>query len=202
MVGAFFAVIFLVIARHKRIDQAHKVQQAAISGRLRRSNEALRISLEKIKEQERDLKKQDTGDKSDNFGKQDYEGFLCTEICREITEMVKKLNSDKHCPLKTNMDVAGYKAFALSTKQQALLLKTVEAKLPVFFESLKTRYPIIDRKGMLYCSLYLLNVDKLSICVLLQEPYATARRFVMKLENNFGCQKRLRDFLLEQARVI
>ena len=43
-----------------------------------------------------------------------------------------------------------------------------------------------------------MQLDKKSICVLLQESYHTCRRYTMKLEEVFNCQQGLSVFLIEQ----
>ena len=94
----------------------------------------------------------------------------------------------------------GYKAFAMTLSQIAQLTKTVDMFFPNLYMTLKAQYAAINRKDWLHCCLYMLQLDKMSICVLLQEPYYTCRRCVLRLENIFNCRQGLAAFLLEQAK--
>jgi len=176
---------------------AHEIKQKALSGRLKKSNETLRETLKIIEGQKTPKEANENEDRSQTIER--YEGFQRTPICKEVFDKVEQLHGDKRMTLKTDMDVACYKSFALSTTQLVLLSKTVEEFFPEMYASLKAWYPSLSQKEWRFCLLYLLQLDKLSICVLLQEPYHTCRRYTLKMEQAFHCEHGLPDFLLKQV---
>ena len=204
---ALLAVIFINLRRKKSLktqleaeSHAYIMKQKALSGRLKTSNEALRDTLKRLEEKEAELKSIENN--STNYHHTDnYETFKQALVCQEIMKTVHKLYSDKRNTLKTGMDVTEYKAFALSMPQLNQLSKTVETVFPNLHTSLEAIYPSIDRNEWLHCCLYLLQVDKKCICVLLQEPYYTCRRCTLKLEEIFNCRHGLTAFLIEQAKA-
>ena len=191
-------MIVAIVILYKKNKFSHRMQQAALSGRLKRSNEALRSSLEIIKKKEKELKAANKTVVSEKSAQEKYNYFLHSEICQRILDSVAELNADQLRPIKTNVNVSEYKTFALSSTQQALFLKTLGLCFPELLDSLKKLHPALNRKDILYCGLLLLNVEKMSICVLLQESYHTCRRTALRLEKGFGCQQSLNDFLFER----
>jgi len=174
---------------------AHKMQQKALSGRLKKSNDALRDSLKKIKEQETVLEII-KNDSSNNLAFESYETFMQTQICQEIMKTIDRLHSDKRKTLKTNIYIKDYKDFALSVTQLNTLTKTVELHFTKFYSTLKALNPYLDRNDWLHCCLYLMQIDKMSICVLLQESYQSCRRRTIKLEQKFNAKEGITSFLL------
>ena len=174
---------------------AHKMEQKALSGRLRKSNDALRDSIKKIKEQEMALEIS-KNDSFNNLALGNYEAFMQTQICQEIMKTIDRLHSDKRKTLKTDIDVKDYKDFSLSTIQLNSLTKTVELHFIALYSTLKTLNPYLDRNDWLHCCLYLMQIDKMSICVLLQESYQSCRRRTLKLEQKFNVKDDITSFLL------
>ncbi len=179
-------------------EYVHKMKQKALAGRLKTSNNALRDAQHEIKKQ----KLNSVFSKSSNHNSSEhrsYEAFMQSMICQEITTMVDRLHSDKRKTLKTNIDVLDYKDFALSATQITSLTKTVDNSFPNFYSTIKALYPHLSRNEWLHCCLYLMKLDKMSICVLLQEPYYTCRRYTLKMEKTFDCRHGLSFFLIEKA---
>ena len=201
VVSGLLCLIILVVVLFLKNKIVHRMQLASLSGRLRQSNEALRNSLETIKKQERELKITNETGINGVSAKERYDAFFNTEICQEIKTLVDELNSDKLRPLKTDLNVSDFKTFALSNIQQSQFLNTIRQCYPDLLDSLKTIYPALNRKEILFCGFLLLGVDRLSICVLLQESYHTCRRISLRLEQNFNCPQSLQDFLLEEVGV-
>ena len=189
-------------AKIKEVQYAHDIQQRALSQRLRKSNETLREALKRIEEQiiEQDaitnVKHQEHSDE------EQYNSFMETPVCQEILSRVQRLNSDKKRVLKTDSDVSEYHIYALSETQLLSLSKTVEAYFPELYASLKKHHPALNQKDWRFCLLYLMQLDKMSICVLLQESYHTCRRYTIKLEQAFHCKHGLSSFLLEQIGLV
>ena len=180
----------------KEEKQAHEIKQKALSGRLKKSNETLRETLKKIENLEPKKENQETHNFSHALER--YEVFKQTAICREVFDKVEQLHGDKKKTLKSDMVVSSYKSYALSKTQLVLLSKTVDEQFPDLYASLKKQYPSLSQKDWRFCLLYLLQLDNLSICVLLQESYHTCRRYTLKLEQTFHCGHDLSDFLMEQ----
>ena len=186
----------------KEEKKANEMKQKALSGRLKKSNETLRVVLKKIEEQEAKKMNTDFENKAPFTSQEKYRVFMQTQICFDVLEKVEQLHADKRMTLKSDMDVSDYKSFALSTTQLATLSKTVETHFPELYVSLKAQHNSISQKDWRFCLLYLLQLDKLTICVLLQESYHTCRRYTMKLEQAFQCKHGLSAFLLEQIGMI
>lgn len=189
-------------AQIKEEQYAHNIQQKALSRRLKKSNDTLREALKRIEEQEINSNLMEPNNKSLASGQQRYEAFKQTPICKEVFDKVEQLHANKRKILKTDSNVADYQAFALSTAQLASLSKAVEEYFPELHTSLKKRHSAMNQKDWKFCLLYLLQLDKMSICVLLQETYHTCRRYTMNLEKVFGCQHGLDYFLIEQAYML
>ena len=183
----------------KEEQLSHDMKQKALSGRLKQSNQKLQETLKRIEEQEARHKTTENNTSHYAFDER-YEAFRQSQICFEILNAVNDLHNNIRDTLKTNADITGYKAFALTMSQTAQLTKTVEKYFPNLYTALKTQYAALDRKEWLHCCLYLLQLDKMSICVLLQEQYYTCRRCTLKLEEAFDCRQGLPAFIIEQAK--
>ncbi|MBR3710950.1 MAG: hypothetical protein IKM99_08320 [Bacteroidales bacterium] len=190
-VSVFLLLLLTTLLLHKtkkkehdlknRIEKermGHEIKQKALSGRLKKSNEALRETLKRIEERETPSELMACGEVNPSL--KSFEAFKQTAICQEVYNRVEQLHNNKRRVLKTDMDVADYKDFALSAKELILLSKTVEEHFPNLYSTLKVSFPFLSFKDWRFCLLYLLQLDKLSICVLLQENYQTCRRYTLK----------------------
>jgi hypothetical protein len=181
---------------------SYEIQQKSLSGRLKKSNESLREALLRIEGYEAERSIVDIGNVVPANGKERYDTFKQTPICIEILDRTKQLCSDKRKVLKTDTNISDYKAFALSDAQLVALLKAVESCFPEIIDVWKSYYPALNRKDMHYLSLYLLQIDKMCICIFLQDSYHTCRRYTMKFERVFNCQYGLAAFLLDQINAL
>ena len=180
---------------------AHEMKQAALAGRLKKSNVLYRETQQKVKKLEEDAGREEDYP-SRVIQRERFQAFMQTLIIHEVLDNITRLNEDKKMQLKSTVEIREYKSFALSEKQKTMLLKTVETFFPQLFSSLRTCYPSIKRYDLLRCSLSLLQLSNMEINVLLQEPYHTGRRHELNLEKRFGCQRGLSDYLLERIGVI
>lgn len=185
----------------KEEQYTHDVQQKALSGRLKKSNETLREALKQIEKHEDRLENNKHSQEA-CIGREQYAAFIEAPICQEILGRVDQLHSDKRTAIKTDSDISEYKAFALSATQLVVLSKTVDEFFPCLYPSLKKKHPDINQKDWRFCLLYLLQLDKMSISVMLQESYHTCRRYTLKLERVFQCKHGLTAFLLEEAKAL
>ena len=119
-------------------SQAHKMQQAALAGRLKRSNEALKEQLKHNAKTETSNPQLTKADK--------YED---EPICRHILGLCY----DKRNPVKTTVAVNSYADIALTDAQKAELKKAALAHHASLFEKLKRLHPELKEKDFLYCYL-------------------------------------------------
>ena len=120
----------------------------------------------------------------------------------EVRDRVNRLYDDKSKSVKTNMNVRAFQEFALSPQQLAMLAKAVKTHFPKLLVALKAFSPAMSRKDWLYCSLYLMEIDNMNLCILLQEPYPSYRRNMLKLEEALHCPQGLYVFLMEQIHAV
>ena len=179
---------------------SHDMKQKALAGRLKQSNQKLHETLKWIEDRKARLETVGSNTSCDTFDER-YEAFRRSPICLEILDKVEHLHANNQVVIKTNSDITEYKAFAMTLLQTAQLTKAVESFFPNLYTALKSQYDALDRKEWLHCCLYLLQLDKMSICVLLQEPYYTCRRYILKLEEVFDCRQGLSAFIMEQIKA-
>ena len=103
--------------------QAHKIQQAALAGRLKRSNAALR---------EQDKKKTRDPQISSIKGQIVVENYADEPICQHILTVC----NDKNKPIKSSVPVSAYKDIALSDAQKAQLKEAATRHYSVLFKKL------------------------------------------------------------------
>ncbi len=185
---------FITILYHKN--------KKSLSGKLRESNKALNDALQKINRFEAE---QEPTVHNDGFlpdGKALYEQFRQTPICQEILKTVATLLEKQNMVLKTDLRVEEYKSFALSNQQIFSLLKTIESYFPEMVSNWKQRELNLNRKDWLYLSLSFLQIDKMGMCILLQDSYFTCRRHIIKIEQTFNCKYGLTSFLMNQVNAL
>ena len=165
---------------------AHEIKQKALSGRLKQSNEALRIQ----KKRANDLAKEtDLQHKQKEWNSLDL--FLNEDICQEIMRMI----GDKQ--IKREAKRGAYPDLELNTAQLHSLSVAVEKNFPGFEETLTNLYPKINRNAIHQCLLYLLNMEDVQIAALLSCDYTTVKRRSSKLREAFSTQKDPRQFIRE-----
>ena len=136
--------------------RVHRMEQAAISGRLKRSNEALRELKDQIKQQE-------------NVAVPTEQVVPFTEepICRLIMERVNEGR------FKSKVDYSFYKDSALDKQQLLALRLAADRHFGQFTVRLKKTYPELTNSDLDYCCLYLLGLTDADIAALMQRAYNT-----------------------------
>jgi len=170
VIGSLIFVILTIIIlyirnkRHKRKLEvqieterhAHKMQQAALSGRLKRSNEELR-----------ELKGQ-LGQREDATATAEQAASFTDEpICRLIMERVNEGQ------FKSKVDYVYYKDYALDKQQLLDLRLAADRHFGQFTVRLKKAYPELTNSDLDYCCLYLLGLTDADIAALMQKAYST-----------------------------
>ena len=149
--------------------QAHRMEQAAISGRLKRKNEEVRELRDQIKRQE-ELE----------ATPKHAESFVDEPICQLILERVNE------GLFKAQMDCKIYKDSALDKEQVMALREAADRHLSVFTTRLKKAYPELTNSDLDYCCLYLLGLSDADISALMQKAYSTVSQRSRKIKAILG----------------
>jgi hypothetical protein len=142
--------------------RSHLIQQTALRGRLRHSNQTLRdtsLQLEILKTESRAIP-----NKSETI---DFEAFKGCPICSHILGLVEKWN------FKPKTECSIYKTIALDRKQLNSLIESADLFLARFTVRLRKRYPALTLDDMYYCCLYLIGLNEADISALMQRAYST-----------------------------
>ena len=149
--------------------QAHRMEQAAMSGRLKRKNEEVR----ELKDQ---IKRQDELEASPKRA----ESFTDEPICRLILERVQEGR------FKAQMDCELYKDAALDKEQVIALRDAADRHLDYFTKRLKKAYPDLTNSDLDYCCLYLLGLSDADVSALMQKAYPTVSQRSRKIKAILG----------------
>jgi len=164
--------------------QTHWMQQAALSGRLKRSNEELR--------ELRDLKRQQTGN---GVPKQETQVVSFNEepICRLIMDRVNEGQ------FKAKIDCDIYKSYALDKQQLLDLRAATDRHFSKFTLRLRNAYPKLTKIDIDYCCLYLLSLTHADVSALMQRAYNTVVERDGKIQKIIGSEKPLPVVLMDVA---
>ena len=149
--------------------QAHRMEQAAILGRLKRKNEEVRELKDQIKRQ----------DELEATPKQ-AETFTDEPICRLILERVKEGQ------FLSQIDCKIYKDYALSKEQVISLREAANHHFGLFTIRLSKAYPKLTNSDLDYCCLYLLGLSDADISALMQKAYPTVSQRSRKIKAILG----------------
>ena len=150
-------------------EQQHRMEQAAMSGRLKRSNQEVRELKDQIKQQ------------NDRVAKTESAASFNEEpVCRLIIERVNKGQ------FKSQMDCEVYKDYALGKEQVTALRETADCHFNQFTSRLAKTYPDLTRGDLDYCCLYLLGLSDADVAALMQKAYPTVSQRARKMKAIFG----------------
>ena len=153
--------------------QSHRMEQAALSGRLKRSNETLRELQDQVRQQNDTAPKPETSAAS----------FAEEPICRLIMERVNEGQ------FKSQMDCTVYKDYALGKEQVTALREAADRHFNQFTSRLAKAYPDLTRGDLDYCCLYLLGLSDADIAALMQKAYPTISQRARKMKGIFGSEE-------------
>ena len=164
--------------------EAHRLEKASMSGRLKRSNQELR----ELKDQMR----QQTGN---GAPKQEAQAvsFNDEPICRLIMERVNEGQ------FKAQMDCKLYQDYALGKEQVMALREAADRHFNQFTVRLAKAYPNLTKGDLDYCCLYLLGLSDADISALMQRAYATVSERSRKIKTIFGTEEPLSVALMSFA---
>ena len=170
------------------VQEAHRLEKASMSGRLKRSNQELRELKDQMRQQA-----------GNGAPKQEAQAVSFNEepICRLIMERVNKGQ------FKAQMDCKLYQDYALGKEQVMALREAADRHFGQFTSRLAKAYPELTRGDLDYCCLYLLGLSDADISALMQRAYNTVSERSRKLKGVFGSEEplsvTLRGFVGESA---
>ena len=162
--------------------QTLRMEQAAMSGRLKRSNQELRELKEQMKQQDNSAAKAETA-----------ASFAEESICRLIVERVNEGQ------FKAKVDYAVYKDSALDKQQLLELRLAADRHFNQFTVRLKKDFPMLTNGDLDYCCLYLLGLNDADVSALMQKSYTAVSDRSRKLKTIFGKDNILADSLRQIA---
>ena len=162
--------------------QTHRMEQAAIAGRLKRRNQELRELKDQIKQMD------DWAAKTEVAASFDEE-----PICRLIMDRVNEGQ------FKSKIDYIIYKDSALDKQQLLDLRLAVDRHFGQFTARLKKAYPELTNGDLDYCCLYLLGLTDADIAALMQRTYNTVFERNGKMRKIFGSETPLPITLIGMA---
>ena len=166
------------------------MEQAALSGRLKRSNEKLR---DVSKQLEASLAKNSALEAE---APDDYSAFLNAPISLYIVRLVHEGQ------FKAKIDYLIYKESALSKEQLLALRDAAKNHLPRFILQIRQEFPSLTDSDMDYCYLILLGLNEADISALMQRAYTTvcdrSRKISRIIGANDSLYQTLRDRLSER----
>ena len=163
--------------------QTHRMEQAAISGRLKRSNQEVRELKDQIKQLD------DLAAKTEVAASFDEE-----PICRLIMDRVNEGQ------FKSKIDYIIYKDSALDKQQLLDLRLAVDRHFGQFTARIKKAYPELTNSDLDYCCLYLLGLTDADIAALMQRTYNTVFQRNGKMRKIFGSENPLPITLMGMAK--
>ena len=167
------ALVYLIKTKQLKSERhEYKIKNAALAGRLKRSNEALKKERENKSVLSTPLSIHTNTEKK-------YEE---EPICRHILSVC---NDDKN-PIKSNLPYSAYANIALTQAQEAELKDAANRHFGQLFEKLKTLYPNLREKDFLYFDLCLLRLDNPQIAVMMQLSYRTVWEREKRLKGFFN----------------
>ena len=166
------------------VQEAHRLEKASMSGRLKRSNQELRELKDQMRQQA-----------GNGAPKQEAQAVSFNEepICRLIMERVNEGQ------FKAQMDCKLYQDYALGKEQVMALREAADRHFNQFTSRLTKAYPSLTKGDLDYCCLYLLGLSDADISALMQRAYATVSERSRKIKTIFGTEEPLSVALMSFA---
>ena len=167
------------------VQEAHRLEKASMSGRLKRSNQELRELKDQMRQQA-----------GNGAPKQEARAVSFNEepICRLIMERVNEGQ------FKAQMDCKLYQDYALGKEQVMALREAADRHFGQFTSRLAKAYPELTRGDLDYCCLYLLGLSDADVAALMQKAYPTVSHRARKMKAIFKNEAPLPTTLLDFAK--
>lgn len=159
--------------------KAHKVQQAALAGRLKQSNAALKERNYRVSAMEVST----VSHRQTCF----VENYKDEPVCQQILALC----NDKKNPIKSTVPVTAYANIALNDSQKAQLKDAALYHYDTLFEKLKQEHPELKEKDFQFCYLSLLGLDNVQIAALLQKSVSAIWDRERRLKKILGSDDRI-----------
>ena len=138
---------------------AHKIQQAALAGRLKQSKTEMQVHNHSSHPIQTNEKTHDHN--ADSYSEEPISLHILS-VCK-----------DERNPIKSSIPISAYAKIALTDTQKAQLKEAAWRHYGQLFETLRQRHPELKDKDYLYCYLCLLGLDNVQIAALLQNSQST-----------------------------
>lgn len=186
-VALAFVIVFWVKHRgRKQMEaerQVHRMEQAALSGRLKRSNQEVQHLKGQIRQRDDETAKTEP-----------VASFSEEPVCRLIMERVNEGQ------FKSKVDYANYKDSALDKQQLLALRVAADRHFGQFTVRLKRAYPKLTHADLDYCCLYLLGLSDADVAALMQRAYNTVVERNGKIRKILGNEDPLPVTLMGMAK--
>ena len=170
--------------------QTYRIQQAALSGRLKQRNKELRHVSKQL---EQAVAKNPTDDESKR--NDDYSAFINAPVCLQIVRIAHSQQ------FKSKMDYMAYKDHALSKEQLLALHDAAGKHLARFTAHIQKQFPNLTESDLVYCYFFLLGLSEADISAFLQRAYSTvcerSRKIKRTLEAKGSLYHTLKNMLYE-----
>ena len=158
----------------------HKISQASLSGKLKRSHEDVKELQKQIEILKQEREKPERVETRSNGS---YKDFRREPICQHIVSSLMQAH------IKTDHKVSEYKKYALSASQYRKYLNAINKHCIFFEKKLRDGYPNLTDAEKRLCFLYLLDLKDKEIAVLLQVSYQSLGRKVRSLKSKMNKEK-------------
>ena len=160
--------------------QTHRMEQAAMSGRLKRSNQELRELKDQIKQKDDSVAKAETA-----------ASFNEEPVCRLIMERVNEGQ------FKAKIDCELYRSYALDKQHLLDLRAAADRHFSQFTLRLRKAYPKLTDLDIDYCCLNLLRLTHSDVSALMQRAYNTVVERDGRIQKIIGSEKPLSVVLMD-----
>ncbi len=167
-------------------QQAHRMAQAAMAGRLKRKNQEILELKDQIRQQDNNLIKETVTASS----------FVEEPICRLI---MKRVTEGR---FKSKVDYINYKDSALTNQQLLELRVAADQHFGLFTIRLKKTHPELTNTDLDYCCLYLLGLTDADVAALMQRAYNTVIERSGKIRKILGSENPLPITLTDLAKNV
>ena len=153
---------------------SHKMKQASLIGKLRRSNEISK-KLKQQEEAKESVRKYDGAKQEEKTSISSYKDFRKESICQKIVLSVQSLD------IKTEDKVSMYASRAISTQDYVDFVTAINNHCKNFIPKLREKHPDLTESELRLCPLYLLKIREKEMAVLLQISYQAVGKQVKNI---------------------
>lgn len=157
----------------------HQMQQAALSGRLRKSNKQLRETSQQL---ENYLNSPNVVEDNKTLVS-DYDALMREGFCINLKQRMKEVEKF------SSFDVKSFKSLALTKREMSDLFQTIDRHCPNFSKTLLDQYPSLNAGDLKLCRLYLFDFSIIQVAVLLGTDYSSIRKRTNRLKEKTCCKE-------------